>query len=198
LDKESLATFIERNMATSINLDWAKKALASEQDEGQKEKKEKKDKKDKKQKKEKKRKASGSSSGDEKDASNLAIVAASDNLEAFGPSSVDVSVGPPTMSPPPGAPPSIGFPPMGVEMSAAFPPGGPLGIPQPGMPPMHWGMPPPGMPWGMPGMPPPGSIAGGMPNMQPCIPGYEMFQDDGAHRQKKKAKVDKEARKGRR
>merc|ERR1711972_382663 len=37
LDKDSLATFIERNMATSINEEWAKKVLANEQDEGKKE-----------------------------------------------------------------------------------------------------------------------------------------------------------------
>mmetsp|Transcript_62929 Transcript_62929/g.135125 ORF Transcript_62929/g.135125 Transcript_62929/m.135125 type:complete len:234 (-) Transcript_62929:88-789(-) len=62
-DKEFIATFIERNLANSINQEWAKKIIYSNPNE----KKEKKEKKDK-QKKDKKRKASESSSSDKANA----------------------------------------------------------------------------------------------------------------------------------
>jgi len=61
-DKEFIATFIERNLANSINKEWAKKIIYSDPNE-KKQKKEKKEKKDKK-KKDKKRKASDSSSSE--------------------------------------------------------------------------------------------------------------------------------------
>lgn len=70
-DKDFVATFIERNLANSINQEWAKKMMYSDQSagDGKKEKKEKKDKQYKKEKhkkkKDKKRKASDSSSSDE-------------------------------------------------------------------------------------------------------------------------------------
>mmetsp|Transcript_132696 Transcript_132696/g.322448 ORF Transcript_132696/g.322448 Transcript_132696/m.322448 type:complete len:1090 (-) Transcript_132696:15-3284(-) len=67
-DKDFIATFIEQNLASSINQEWAKKILWSHSQGGdKKEKKEKKDRKDKeKKKKDKKRRASGSSSGSER------------------------------------------------------------------------------------------------------------------------------------
>lgn len=75
-DKDFVATFIERNLANSINQDWAKKIMYGPYDE-KKEKKEKsrKDKKDKKdKKKDKKRKASESSSSERYNASTALTV----------------------------------------------------------------------------------------------------------------------------
>jgi len=94
-DRDFIATFIEQNLANSINQEWAKKIIWSHSSaEGdKKEKKEKKDKKDKdrdrdkdkdkdreRKKKEKKRKASDSSS------SNCKAAASSSNNNAVPPS----------------------------------------------------------------------------------------------------------------
>mmetsp|Transcript_9917 Transcript_9917/g.26195 ORF Transcript_9917/g.26195 Transcript_9917/m.26195 type:complete len:952 (-) Transcript_9917:273-3128(-) len=195
LDKESIATFIERNMANSINQDWAKKIIHGDQaqDGGKKEKKNKKEKKDKdkKQKKDRKRKASDSSSSEDR----AGATAESSNALAL------VPFAPEGTSPAPGAGrghaeglPGQGYPmEMGhmdmhhLDMGPALglPMGGPLGIPQ-----MPWGMGGiggAGMPWGMP---PPGMM-GDVPGMPGMPPGA--FEMPGEHRASaKKAKKDKE------
>jgi len=108
MDKDSLVTFIERNLVNSISQDWAKKVMHGDdgQDGEKKEKKEKKDKKDKK-KKDKKRKASDSSSGSEHGGGGGGQIALYDHTRAYGapgPGAMDMSM----------AMPMYGHPGMGM------------------------------------------------------------------------------------
>jgi len=167
LDKDFIATFIERNLFNSITSDWAKKIIDNKDDPD--EKKEKKDKKDKKakkekdgKKKEKKRKASDASSSED------AAGAASDG-GAGGAAGTGPLQAPPVQLPPPPLPPQMEMQhPMGVHMFGG----------------------PPGMPMGMGSMSsmfPPGM--GGMP-MWPPMPGagVDVPEDDRA-RKKEKSKM---------
>jgi hypothetical protein len=112
-DKDAVASFIERNLASSINEHWAKKVIYGANDEDKKEKKYKKEKKkDKKEKKDKKRKVSESGSSSPEREFGDSMVA---------PPQVPM---PPVMQPPSMPPPSMQPPPMDMAMGMPmYPPG---------------------------------------------------------------------------
>jgi len=164
-DRDTVATFLERNLASSINADWARKIIHAADDEEEAEKRaQKKEKKaqrkqDKKDKKKRKVSDSGSSSPERETAGDAAAAQAS---------------APPVMHPPSSIPP----PTIPVMRPPSMPP-------PPSMD-MGMGMPmfPAGMPLGMDGMMGQMGGMGGMPPM-----GMEAFEDPRAH---KKTKGDKE------
>jgi len=112
-DRDFVATFIERNLANSINEDWAQKLIHGGDDEEKKAKKQKK--KDKKDKKDKKRKAS--ESGSSSPERNLAISTAPMQVQA------PPMMSPPTMSPPVMQPPAMQPPAMQPPPMMMYPPG---------------------------------------------------------------------------
>lgn len=95
-DKDFIATFIEQNLANSINQDWAKKLIWNHSQGGdKKDKRDKKDKKDKekdKKKKDKKRKASDSSSSNDKAAASSAANAGSTMPAAGAPMEMSMAM----------------------------------------------------------------------------------------------------------
>merc|ERR1719282_1970387 len=115
-DKDFIATFIERNLANSINQDWAKKIIYSDQPQEAGEKKDNKDKK----KRDKKRKASESSSSNERAVAGLGGMC---NMGGTAPAGMEMPV-PMPMYGPPGMP--LG---MGGGMMTPVMPGMPLGLP---------------------------------------------------------------------
>lgn len=172
--RETVATFIERNLAACINEEWVKKVISAN-DEEKKEKKDKK-KKDKKEKKDKKRKASESGSS------------SPERQQAFATEPAAVSAIP-TMQPPPSQPPVMHPPPMPPPPSMDMP----MGMP----------MFPPGMPlgmmaqMGMGGMVPPfgpGMMADGIASMGLDMMGMDMMEDPRARKKSKADKAEKKSK----
>lgn len=172
-DRDTVATFLERNLASSINADWARKIINSADDEEEAEKRaQKKEKKaqrkqDKKEKKKRKVSDSGSSSPEKELPADSAVAQAAAPPFMQPPSSQPPVMRPPSMPPPPS-----------MEMGMRMP------------------MFSPGMPVGMGGMMGQMGMGGMVPPFGPGMMGDGMPEAFEEAKKQKKDKKDKKHRKG--